>query len=138
MRCPKSFAIRPRDLPCEILPVSRSGTSVSHCGRTFGRPTGESGHTRRTESRIPARRSACRPWPLTRPLKGGPADLPDRWHADRSEEHTSELQSLMRLSYAVFRLKKKQTKRTMSYHLFFIQPHTYTTTSQLTKIRQPK
>src|SRR3546814_9797619 len=26
----------------------------------------------------------------------------------RSEEHTSELQSLMRLSYAVFRLKKKQ------------------------------
>src|SRR3546814_4269316 len=26
--------------------------------------------------------------------------------ADRSEEHTSELQSLMRLSYAVFRLKK--------------------------------
>src|SRR3546814_10924810 len=28
---------------------------------------------------------------------------------DRSEEHTSELQSLMRISYAVFCLKKKQT-----------------------------
>src|SRR3546814_1212836 len=28
-------------------------------------------------------------------------------HADRSEEHTSELQSLMRSSYAVFCLKKK-------------------------------
>src|SRR3546814_4396079 len=28
-------------------------------------------------------------------------------HRDRSEEHTSELQSLMRLSYAVFCLKKK-------------------------------
>src|SRR3546814_2178347 len=28
---------------------------------------------------------------------------------DRSEEHTSELQSLMRSSYAVFCLKKKQT-----------------------------
>src|SRR3546814_10840128 len=28
--------------------------------------------------------------------------------ADRSEEHTSELQSLMRISYAVFRLKKKK------------------------------
>src|SRR3546814_9585517 len=27
---------------------------------------------------------------------------------ERSEEHTSELQSLMRISYAVFRLKKKQ------------------------------
>src|SRR3546814_2420900 len=29
--------------------------------------------------------------------------------ANRSEEHTSELQSLMRTSYAVFCLKKKQT-----------------------------
>src|SRR3546814_1758224 len=30
--------------------------------------------------------------------------------AERSEEHTSELQSLMRISYAVFCLKKKTTK----------------------------
>src|SRR3546814_7993592 len=29
----------------------------------------------------------------------------------RSEEHTSELQSLMRISYAVFRLKKKKKER---------------------------
>src|SRR3546814_4309807 len=29
----------------------------------------------------------------------------------RSEEHTSELQSLMRISYAVFCLKKKKSKR---------------------------
>src|SRR3546814_9584559 len=29
---------------------------------------------------------------------------------DRSEEHTSELQSLMRISYAVFCLKKKNTQ----------------------------
>src|SRR3546814_8253814 len=29
---------------------------------------------------------------------------------DRSEEHTSELQSLMRISYAVFCLKKKRNK----------------------------
>src|SRR3546814_10720355 len=29
---------------------------------------------------------------------------------DRSEEHTSELQSLMRISYAVFCLKKKKIK----------------------------
>src|SRR3546814_3761491 len=34
----------------------------------------------------------------------------------RSEEHTSELQSLMRISYAVFCLKKKNTKQyDMSY-----------------------
>src|SRR3546814_7346491 len=31
--------------------------------------------------------------------------------AARSEEHTSELQSLMRISYAVFCLKKKTTKK---------------------------
>src|SRR3546814_9827329 len=30
----------------------------------------------------------------------------------RSEEHTSELQSLMRISYAVFCLKKKKNKNT--------------------------
>src|SRR3546814_10677803 len=29
----------------------------------------------------------------------------------RSEEHTSELQSLMRISYAVFCLKKKKTRK---------------------------
>src|SRR3546814_5017376 len=33
--------------------------------------------------------------------------------ADRSEEHTSELQSLMRISYAVFCLKKKHEKPTL-------------------------
>src|SRR3546814_1875863 len=32
--------------------------------------------------------------------------------ADRSEEHTSELQSLMRISYAVFCLKKKNNTNT--------------------------
>src|SRR3546814_5114940 len=36
--------------------------------------------------------------------------LPSTWM--RSEEHTSELQSLMRISYAVFCLKKKKKKRT--------------------------
>src|SRR3546814_7482646 len=33
----------------------------------------------------------------------------------RSEEHTSELQSLMRISYAVFCLKKKKKKRKKKY-----------------------
>src|SRR3546814_1535215 len=35
---------------------------------------------------------------------------------ERSEEHTSELQSLMRTSYAVFCLKKKNKKKTKRYH----------------------
>src|SRR3546814_4347812 len=34
--------------------------------------------------------------------------------AARSEEHTSELQSLMRISYAVFCLKKKNTPKNTS------------------------
>src|SRR3546814_5300508 len=34
-------------------------------------------------------------------------------HRERSEEHTSELQSLMRISYAVFCLKKKNTHNTI-------------------------
>src|SRR3546814_3156619 len=33
---------------------------------------------------------------------------PRRMEGERSEEHTSELQSLMRISYAVFCLKKKK------------------------------
>src|SRR3546814_1705662 len=33
------------------------------------------------------------------------------WHRCRSEEHTSELQSLMLISYAVFCLKKKKQKQ---------------------------
>src|SRR3546814_8258984 len=33
----------------------------------------------------------------------------------RSEEHTSELQSLMRISYAVFCLKKKKSKKTLEH-----------------------
>src|SRR3546814_3978715 len=36
--------------------------------------------------------------------------------AIRSEEHTSELQSLMRISYAVFCLKKKKTQYTQYTH----------------------
>src|SRR3546814_9975015 len=35
----------------------------------------------------------------------------ERSHHQRSEEHTSELQSLMRISYAVFCLKKKKNKQ---------------------------
>src|SRR3546814_13473605 len=39
-------------------------------------------------------------------------DVPPGMEELRSEEHTSELQSLMRISYAVFCLKKKKKKST--------------------------
>src|SRR3546814_10159677 len=40
----------------------------------------------------------------------------ERGFKQRSEEHTSELQSLMRISYAVFCLKKKQKKKQRHIH----------------------
>src|SRR3546814_4589576 len=40
-----------------------------------------------------------------------------KWtYPHRSEEHTSELQSLMRISYAVLCWKKKQQKKTKIHH----------------------
>src|SRR3546814_8110344 len=48
--------------------------------------------------------------PVCLPPRGdGTGHLAGRGH--RSEEHTSELQSLMRISYAVFCLKKKNNKQ---------------------------
>src|SRR3546814_10223800 len=45
------------------------------------------------------------------------ADMSEVYYAIRSEEHTSELQSLMRNSYAVFCLKKKTKQPThQQYH----------------------
>src|SRR3546814_2164341 len=43
--------------------------------------------------------------------------------AMRSEEHTSEIQSLMRISYAVFCVKKKKTKElsTQKYYMKIVQ-----------------
>src|SRR3546814_4875293 len=38
-------------------------------------------------------------------------------HLSRSEEHTSELQSLMRISYAVFCLKKKNKNQYKKYKI---------------------
>src|SRR3546814_5952830 len=48
---------------------------------------------------------------------------PEAW--GRSEEHTSELQSLMRTSYAVFCLKTKNTNETT--HVIHDKPYTNTT-----------
>src|SRR3546814_8928808 len=61
---------------------------------------------------------------LVRPLCSSEMSMQrPRWsrrrfqHRDlRSEEHTSELQSLMRISYAVFCLKKNKVATTSYYH----------------------
>src|SRR3546814_7579368 len=48
----------------------------------------------------------------------------------RSEEHTSELQSLMRISYAVFCLTKKHPQHISQYQLHYHMPYTIHTRQQ--------
>src|SRR3546814_10166329 len=66
-------------------------------------------------------------WPFLAPVYSLLMSLPDtfpkktmpRGIADtpRSEEHTSELQSLMRISYAVFCLKQKKTINNLKHQM---------------------
>src|SRR3546814_6621193 len=67
--------------------------------------------------RSPDRRARHRAVPhrIPVPRVGDPAIARPSAAALRSEEHTSELQSLMRISYAVFCLKKK-TNNTLNRH----------------------
>src|SRR3546814_19527042 len=58
---------------------------------------------------IPAIAASDMPFARNAVANSEAADLLPYFH-DRSEEHTSELQSLMRISYAVFCLKKKKNK----------------------------
>src|SRR3546814_10608561 len=54
--------------------------------------------------------AAARLWRPRRRADSGEQHAALHRHAARSEEHTSELQSLMRISYAVFCLQKKTTQ----------------------------
>src|SRR3546814_10238506 len=58
---------------------------------------------------------------LGAPMAGSP---PDFRPGARSEEHTSELQSLMRTSYAVFCLKKKNNNNTSQHSSLQTLNHT--------------
>src|SRR3546814_10192202 len=82
-------------------------------------PTRRSSDLRRSEPVVLPVRPAARPAAVQGRDTDGP--VPDRGReavsngcpiSGRSEEHTSELQSLMRISYAVFCLKKKNQKYT--------------------------
>src|SRR3546814_1123651 len=85
-------------------PASRQG-SLNHGRRAS--TSSSFGRQRRHRSRLPRRR----PRRTDAGAKGDSGALVlrrDRLGAVRSEEHTSELQSLMRISYAVFCLKTKK------------------------------
>src|SRR3546814_2925038 len=59
------------------------------------------------------RKAGVRPWgPVAWTVPRGRAPPGEK----RSEEHTSELQSLMRISYAVFCLKKKKKRNIYKNH----------------------
>src|SRR3546814_6613310 len=81
----------------QLAPMGRGYGAVARgCnGRVRGSPSGPPAPPSKRIARVPCR--AAPPPPHCR---------------FRSEEHTSELQSLMRISYAVFCLKKKTTQST--------------------------
>src|SRR3546814_4513465 len=68
----------------------------------IGRPTGIAPSTRSTRVKVDHTVVSVGPYIFQSSPHNGNR---------RSEEHTSELQSLMRISYAVFCLKKKKTKK---------------------------
>src|SRR3546814_7280603 len=72
------------------------------CGRRAGETSG-----RFTSERTHRNRPAT-------PRATASEETRDSHRPGRSEEHTSELQSLMRISYAVFCLKKQNTKHTQT------------------------
>src|SRR3546814_3450543 len=55
-------------------------------------------------------------WKRVHEVKSDDLVLSLAFSPDRSEEHTSELQSLMRISYAVFCLKKKKINKTTNMY----------------------
>src|SRR3546814_6062020 len=96
--------LRGRDLHRRPWPGGGTGTRAQE-GGADGRPADLH---RRSARRVHPR--LCFPDDARQCAVRGavPARHLDRAAADRSEEHTSELQSLMRISYAVFCLKKKK------------------------------
>src|SRR3546814_8947630 len=95
--------------PYTTLFRSRSGHACSHAParRRPAQPV-RGGRGRQSSCRHPGRRSL-------RALGTLPIAFCLTWRTKiRSEEHTSELQSLMRISYAVFCLKKKKKKKQLT------------------------
>src|SRR3546814_3059902 len=95
--------------------ISFSTNSVCcHCSKTFHktdkrqkacRPCAELSRLQKLPRQIEAKRAYHRDY--GRQLRRKRGDRKFKGEVIRSEEHTSELQSLMRISYAVFCLKKK-------------------------------
>src|SRR3546814_6336791 len=102
----------------------RSGSDIRRCGAQID--GGGRRHRRRPGIFDPAHAAGLsRARSQALPAPGLPA-WPDAGDGcagqGRSEEHTSELQSLMRISYAVFCLKKKKTNTTDESYVINTNP----------------
>src|SRR3546814_8176128 len=86
------------------LPLSSRICSAPTQTISKPRPMPSTGNLRIGVSRV------LRPCQQTNAQNRPTGMLMKKIHGHRSEEHTSELQSLMRISYAVFCLKKKKNK----------------------------
>src|SRR3546814_3052248 len=112
--------------PVGKAPIGRAGVAHAELLGRRRSPGRQPGCRARLPGRaiIDRRRSAssrARAWPRTERLAGAdPAhevgDLALEGVGGRSEEHTSELQSLMRISYAVFCLKKKTKSKYITHY----------------------
>src|SRR3546814_1272298 len=102
--------VRPQPFVSGLLPSC--GTSLRHC--SLGGPFGAA-RVRRLHHLAAALHHPARLWHLT--FQANMSSV--HWYGaykreTRSEEHTSELQSLMRISYAVFCLKKKKNNNRLT------------------------
>src|SRR3546814_2521377 len=87
-----------RSMPRPTMTASTSRRPMSTCMRRSGMVAANAGY--------------IFPGTAWTPRFGVKTDIASGDHDRRSEEHTSELQSLMRISYAVFCLKKKKNNKT--------------------------
>src|SRR3546814_3452891 len=95
------------------MPLRVAPFSLALAAATSSPPTSATSAVNTSRSRSPSKNgsSALHHFAISTPIcspTASTAALP----ANRSEEHTSELQSLMRISYAVFCLKKKKKTQT--------------------------
>src|SRR3546814_2734234 len=91
-----------------------------------------------TTSHYVAERLEAFPVRLTQLAHGLPVGGELDYLDERSEEHTSELQSLMRISYAVFCLQKKNSNNSISIEYNYLQRTTKNSTSTQTLTKSYK
>src|SRR3546814_1305764 len=106
-----------RSTPGNAISVAAANASFTYLTASRGFPADDAFIIRRrSRESMPSRDSAPANCTVTSANENDPSASSEKCrtliHDSRSEEHTSELQSLMRLSYAAFCLKKKRKKNT--------------------------